>query len=71
MEAWSGYCYTKNEWAPVHLSIAGPCIFVLAKRFWYTQSMNSKSADAWPLRYHPVDSFGLLDGAMCEQLLFT
>ena len=25
---------SKNEWAPVHSSIAGPCIFVLAKDFW-------------------------------------
>jgi hypothetical protein len=24
----------KNEWAPVHLSIAGPDIFVSAKDFW-------------------------------------
>ena len=25
----------QNEWAPVHKSIAGPDIFVLAKDFWY------------------------------------
>ena len=27
------FCYSKNEWAPVHKSIAGPDIFVLGEGF--------------------------------------
>src|SRR5439155_11344176 len=55
MEPCDADCHCKNEWAPVHSSIAGPCIFVLAKDFWYTPVVSWDSASAWPLRSNPAD----------------
>jgi hypothetical protein len=49
----------QNEWAPVHESIAGPGIFVLAKDFWYTPVLYWDPASAWPLRFYPVDMLEL------------
>jgi hypothetical protein len=40
-----------NEWAPVHWSIAGPDIFVVAKDFWYTPvSLKIEKRVAFALR---------------------
>ena len=54
----------KNEWAPVHSSIAGPDIFVIGEGFLVDTSMVSGSGSAWPLRSSPVHMFELSKGAM-------
>ena len=64
MEPWDAGCHCKNEWAPVHKSIAGPDIFVIGEGFLVETSMVSGSVDAWPLRSGPADMLELLEGAM-------
>ena len=61
----------KNEWAPVHESIAGPYIFVIGEGFLVDTSMFSGSGSAWPLRSSPVDMFELLEVQRGWQLLMT
>ena len=56
--------FKKNEWAPVHSSIAGPDIFVIGEGFLVDTSMISGSSSAWPLRSGPVDMFELSIGTM-------
>ena len=63
MEPCDAACHCKNEWAPVHKSIAGPYIFVIGEGFLVDTSMISGSGSAWPLRSSPVDMFELLKGA--------
>ena len=50
----------KNEWAPVHESIAGPDIFVIGEGFLVHTSKVSGSGSTWPLRSDPADMFELL-----------
>jgi hypothetical protein len=57
-------CHYKNEWAPVHKSIAGPDIFVIGEGFLVDTSMVSGSSSAWPLRSSPADMFDVLEGAI-------
>ena len=54
-----GFDIRKNEWAPVHSSIAGPDIFVIGEGFLVDTSMVSGSGSAWPLRSSPADMFEL------------
>ena len=51
---------SKNEWAPVHESIAGPDIFVLGEGFLVDTSMVLGSGSAWPWRSSLADMFELL-----------
>jgi hypothetical protein len=48
------FWYSKNEWAPVHESIAGPYIFVVGEGVLVKTSMVSGSDSAWPLRFSPA-----------------
>jgi hypothetical protein len=64
MEPWNASRHCKNEWAPVHSSIAGPDIFVIGEGFLVDTSMISGSDSAWPLRSSPVHMFELSKGAM-------
>ena len=55
MEPGVVFWYSKNEWAPVHESIAGPYIFVIGEGVLVQTSMVSGSGDAWPLRPSPAE----------------
>jgi hypothetical protein len=57
-------CHCKNEWAPVHESIAGPDIFVIGEGFLVETSMASGSDSAWPLRSAPAYMLEFSKGAM-------
>jgi len=54
MEPCVVFWYSKNEWAPVHESIAGPYIFVIGEGVLVKTSMVSGSGGAWPLRSSPA-----------------
>jgi len=55
MELGAVFWYSKNEWAPVHQSIAGPCIFVIGEGVLVKTSIVSGSGSAWPLRSSPAE----------------
>ena len=64
MEPCGAGCHCKNEWAPVHSSIAGPDIFVIGEGFLVDTSLIKGSGSAWPLRSSPVNVFQIVEGAM-------
>jgi hypothetical protein len=71
MEPCDARCHCKNEWAPVHESIAGPDIFVIGEGFLVDTSVVSGSGSAWPWRSSPADMFELLKAQRGWQLLMT
>ena len=64
MEPWDAGCHCKNEWAPVHKSIAGPNIFVIGEGFLVDTSMFLRIRQRMAFALQPRGYVRIVEGAM-------